>query len=93
LNPQNEGLTELKIENSIDQNDLMTSQKIAKDSNLGEATVKRAALFSKKLDTIYKNTGINKHEILRDCSRLMAIFKINSSFSCTHARQYSITFF
>jgi hypothetical protein len=54
----------LKIDKLKDQNDLLTGQKIAKESNLGEATVKRAALFSENLEKICENAGIKRQEIL-----------------------------
>jgi len=44
--------------------DLKSSEKIAKSSGVGHATVERAALFSKNLDEICNNTGIKRQEIL-----------------------------
>jgi hypothetical protein len=41
-----------------------TAQKVAKRSGVGQATVERAAVFATSLDTIVKNTGIKRQEIL-----------------------------
>jgi hypothetical protein len=47
---------------SIDQNDplKLTAQQMAKQSNLGEATVKRASIFSENLEKICENAGIKR---------------------------------
>lgn len=56
--------TQVKCHTDVSLDDKSTSQKIAEQSKVGQATVKRAEKFADAVDKVAENIGINPQRIL-----------------------------